>query len=110
MKKRRKSEIEKYEKSKSEKYERVKVKVMRTHSEFCMLACTSTFSHSSFVSFPSVSLLTALGFFLTLYICTFFYTPEVLLLDLGAPLFLFLLVVHQEPAHFAKLSLSLPSI
>ena len=50
-------------KSESEKYE--KVKVMRTHSEFCMLACTSTFSHSSFVSFPSVSLLTALGFFLT---------------------------------------------
>ena len=56
-------------KSESGKYE--KVKVMRTHSEFCMLACTSTFSHSSFVSFPSVSLLTALGFFLTFYICNF---------------------------------------
>ena len=68
-----KSEIEKYEKSKSEKYERVKVKVMRAHSEFCMLACTSTFSHSSFVSFPSVSLLTALGFFLTFHICNFLF-------------------------------------
>ena len=61
-----------YEKeNESEKYEKVKVKVMPTHSEFCMLACTSTFSHSSFVSFPSVSLLTALGFFLTFSFATF---------------------------------------
>ena len=58
-------------KRESGKYEKMKVKVMPTHSEFCMLACTSTFSHSSFVSFPSASLLTALGFFLTFYICNF---------------------------------------
>ena len=33
-----------------------------TYSEFCMLACTRTLSHSSLVSFPSVSLLTALRY------------------------------------------------
>ena len=35
---------------------------MDTYSEFCMFACTRTLSHSSLVSFPSVSLLTALRY------------------------------------------------